>query len=162
MAESHVVAALVSKRAELPGLIEHHQKEKRRLADDLAHLDATLKLFFPEIDLRTIHSRAHQMPSRFFRPGECQRMVLDIFREAQGAALSSRQIGEALTARRGLEPTTVMTLPDIYSHRMSGYALRANPTYTCVPDQRLRCLGSKRTIARPSVVFFGCAFQACP
>jgi hypothetical protein len=35
-------------------------------------------------------------------------MVLDIFREAQGAALSSRQIGEALTARRGLEPTTVM------------------------------------------------------
>ena len=108
MAESHVVAALVSKRAELPGLIEHHQKEKRRLADDLAHLDATLKLFFPEIDLRTIHSRAHQMPSRFFRPGECQRMVLDIFREAQGAALSSRQIGEALTARRGLEPTTVM------------------------------------------------------
>jgi hypothetical protein len=33
---------------------------------------------------------------------------LDIFREAQGAALSSRQIGEALAARQGLESTTVM------------------------------------------------------
>jgi hypothetical protein len=35
-------------------------------------------------------------------------MVLDIFREAQGAALSSRQIGEALAARQGLESTPVM------------------------------------------------------
>jgi hypothetical protein len=108
MAESHVVTALISKRAELAGLIEHHQKEMGRLADDLAHLDATLKLFSPEIDLRTIRAKAHRMRSRFFRPGECQRLVLDIFREAQGAALSSRQIGEALTARRGLEPTTAL------------------------------------------------------
>ncbi len=45
MAESHVVMALISKRAELAGLIEHQQKEMGRLADDLAHLDATFKLF---------------------------------------------------------------------------------------------------------------------
>jgi len=108
MAESHVVAALISKRAELAGLIEHQQKEMGRLADDLAHLDATLRLFSPEIDLRTIRAKAHRVRNRFFRPGECQRMVLDIFREAQGAALSSRQIGEALAARKRLEPTTVM------------------------------------------------------
>ena len=44
MAESHVVADLITKRAELAGLIEHQQKEMARLADDLAHLDATLKL----------------------------------------------------------------------------------------------------------------------
>ncbi len=48
MAESHVVSALISKRAEMAGLIEHQQKEMGRLADDLAHLDATLRLFFPE------------------------------------------------------------------------------------------------------------------
>ncbi|MEF8726739.1 MAG: hypothetical protein V5B34_00725 [Accumulibacter sp.] len=54
MAESHVVAALITKRVELAGLIENQQKEMGRLADDLAHLDATLKLFSPEIDLRTI------------------------------------------------------------------------------------------------------------
>ena len=109
MAESHVVAALTSKRAELTGLIEHHWKEMGRLAGDLAHLDATLQLFSPAIDLRTIRAKAHRVRSRFFRPGECQRRVLDIFREAQGAALTSRQIGEALVVRQGLEPTTVMT-----------------------------------------------------
>ena len=53
MAESDVVTALIGKRAELAGLIEHHRKEMGRLADNLAHLDATLKLFSPEIDLRT-------------------------------------------------------------------------------------------------------------
>ena len=108
MAESHVVTALVTKRAEMAGLIEQHRKEMGRLAVDLAHLDATLKLFSPEIDLRTLRAKEHRTRNRFFRPGECQRMVLDIFREAQGAALSSRQIGQALTARQGLEPTTVM------------------------------------------------------
>ena len=108
MAESHVVTALVTKRAEMAGLIEHHRKEMGRLAVDLAHLDATVKLFSPEIDLRTLRAKEHRKRNRFFRPGECQRMVLDIFREAQGTALSSRQIGEALAARHGLESTTVM------------------------------------------------------
>jgi hypothetical protein len=108
MAESHVVTALVTKRAEMAGLIEQHRKEMGRLAVDLAHLDATLKLFSPEIDLRTLRAKAHRVRNRFFRPGECQRMVLDIFREAQGAALSRRQIGAALAARQGLESTTVM------------------------------------------------------
>ena len=82
MAESHVVTALVTKRAEMAGLIEHHRKEMGRLAVDLAHLDATLKLFSPEIDLRTLRAKEHRKRNRFFRPGECQRLVLDIFREA--------------------------------------------------------------------------------
>jgi hypothetical protein len=43
--------------------------------------------------------------------GEYQRRVLDIFREAQGAALSSRQIGAALVARQGLESTTAWNPP---------------------------------------------------
>ena len=71
----------------------------------MVHLDATLKPFSPEIDLWTIRAKAHRMRNGFFRPRECQRMVLDIFREAQGAALSSRQMHEAVTARKGLAPS---------------------------------------------------------
>ena len=107
MAESHVVTALVTKRAEMAGLIVHAQKEVGRLTADLAHLEAMLKLFSPEIDLRTIRAKTHRVRSRFFRPGDRQRMVLDIFRKAQGAALSSCQIAEAQMARRPLEPTTL-------------------------------------------------------
>ncbi|MDS4055658.1 hypothetical protein [Accumulibacter sp.] len=107
MADVDVVAALISKRAELADLIEHQEKETRRLPKVLAHIEATVKLFSPDFELRTV-AKARPVRNRFFGPGECQRMVLDIFREAQGAALSSRQIGEALAARKALEPSTAL------------------------------------------------------
>lgn len=90
MAESHVATALVGKYTEMAGLIDHHKKEMARLAGDLTHLEATLKLFSPEIDRRTLSAKEHRTRSSFFRPQECQRGVLDIFREADGAALSGR------------------------------------------------------------------------
>jgi hypothetical protein len=78
--------------------------------------------------------KEHRTRNRFFRPGECQRMVLDIFREAQGAALSSRQIGEALAARQGLESTTVM----IEQMRKNAIAVvhRLERTGTLIPAGR--------------------------
>ena len=45
MLEDHIVSGLVAKRAEMAGLIDHHQKQVARLAADMHHLDATLKLF---------------------------------------------------------------------------------------------------------------------
>ena len=105
MADVDVVAALISKRAELADLIEHQEKETRRLPKVLAHIEATVKLFSPDFELRTV-AKARPVRNRFFGPGECQRMVLDIFREAQDVALSSRHIGEALAARKALEPST--------------------------------------------------------
>ena len=48
MAEPHVVAALVRKRAELLGLIRDHERTAERLRRELAHLDATLRLFKPD------------------------------------------------------------------------------------------------------------------
>ena len=74
-----------------------------QLSADLTHLDATLKLFAPDLDLRTLRPKQHRERNRYFLPGECQRMVLEICRDAAGAALSSRQIGEALVARKGMD-----------------------------------------------------------
>lgn len=103
MAESHVVSGLIAKRSEMAGLIEHHQKAIARLAADLTHMDATIKLFCPDFDLRTVRAKAHRRRSPQFTPGECQRLVLEIFREACGAELSSRQIAERIIQHKGLE-----------------------------------------------------------
>jgi len=108
MAELHVVTALAAKRGEIAGLIEHRKKAIAQLSGDLSHVAATLKLFAPELDLRTLRPKEHRERNRYFRPGECQRMVLDIFRDAASAALSSRQISEALVARKGLDPSPAM------------------------------------------------------
>lgn len=108
MAETHVVSGLVEKRSELAGLVAHHQQQIVRLGCDLQHLDATLKLFAPEIDLRTLRPKEYRQRNSYFKPGECQRCVLDTFREANGAALSSRQIGEQLAQRKDLPMTPEM------------------------------------------------------
>lgn len=108
MAETHVVSGLVAKRSELAGLIEHHQKAIAQLSADLAHLDATIKLFSPDFDLRTVRAKAHRRRSSPFAQGECQRLVLEIFREAGDTELSSRQIAESLIQRKGLENSIEM------------------------------------------------------
>lgn len=108
MAESHITSGLVAKHNEIAGLIEHHKKEIARLAADLTHLDATLKLFAPEIDHRALRPKTYRQRNQYFKSRECQRMVLEIFRDAGGAALGSRQIGTALVERKGFDDTTDM------------------------------------------------------
>lgn len=98
MAESHVVSGLVSKRAELAGLVQHYQVEIGRLTGDLNHIDATIKLFAPEFDLRTLRAKEHRERNQYFKPGECSRVALDILRES-GGALTSRQIVDAVLKR---------------------------------------------------------------
>lgn len=100
MAESLVVSGLVSKRAELAGLAEHHRKEIQRIEGDLSHLDATLKLFAPEIDLRTLRPKAYRERNHYFKPKEAPRMILDALRVA-GQPITSRAITEAILTVRG-------------------------------------------------------------
>lgn len=60
MAESHVVSGLVAKKSELAGLMQHYQAEISRIGFDLKHLDATIKLFDPDFDLRTVRSKEYR------------------------------------------------------------------------------------------------------
>lgn len=104
MAESHVVTGLVAKRAELAGLIDHHRKEVERIGGDLRHIDAAIKIFSPDTDLRAIRARPHQERSVLFRPGEAPRAVLDVLRRA-GGPLTSRETVERILAARKIEAT---------------------------------------------------------
>ena len=101
MAESHVVSGLVAKYSELSGLFQHHQKVMRQITADLDHLTITIKLFDPEIDLRTIKVTNHRHSNTWFEHGETNRMVLDALRSASKPR-STRQIGEAMVAVKGM------------------------------------------------------------
>ena len=57
MAESHVVSALVSKRAEIAGLIARTERQLGQFRADLVHLDATLRLFAPGLEPKTIPAK---------------------------------------------------------------------------------------------------------
>jgi hypothetical protein len=107
MAESHVVSGLVSKRAELAGTIATHQAELTRLHICLSHLDASIKLFSPAFDLRTIKAKRSLVRNQYFANGEAQRMTLDALRKAK-TPLSSRQITDALMKAKQLPLDAVL------------------------------------------------------
>ena len=102
MAENHVVSGLAAKRSELTGLILACQKKIDQMRVAVDHVDATIKLFSPDYDLRGIKPKACRRRNSYYKPGECQRLVLEIFRDAGGSALSSRLIGDQLIERKGL------------------------------------------------------------
>ena len=83
MANSHVVSGLLDKRAEISGLINKHQSEINKLNQSLDALDSTIKLFSPEIDLRHHRAKTIRERNRFFKNGECIRLILDVLREAE-------------------------------------------------------------------------------
>ena len=89
MAESHVISGLVAKRADLSGLVAHHRQEVARLQADLQHLDATIKLFEPDFNLKSIKSKQVQQRSQYFERGEGQRLVLEALRLIGQPALLS-------------------------------------------------------------------------
>ncbi|VVM07623.1 hypothetical protein [Methylacidimicrobium tartarophylax] len=104
MAESHVVTRLVAKRAELAGLIDHHRKEIERIGDDLRHVDATIKVFAPDMNLRTVRAKEHRRRNSYFAPGEGPRTILGALRIA-GQPLTTREVTERAMAERGIELT---------------------------------------------------------
>lgn len=108
MAESHIVSGLVAKHSELAGLIRHHQNEINRIAADLNHLDATLKLFAPDMDLRRLrakHIRKSNMGGfKYFKPGESHLLILDILREAGQPRLTTEIISRVIE-KKELEDT---------------------------------------------------------
>ncbi|MDT7816273.1 MAG: hypothetical protein QOJ42_6189 [Acidobacteriaceae bacterium] len=99
MAESHVISALVTKRAKLAGDIAKLDKQVRAVRARIAQVDGCLRLFGYEGDPRDI-SPIKTKGVHLLRRGRLQRTVLDITREAAGP-LTNRAIAAELIRRMG-------------------------------------------------------------
>lgn len=65
---------LVRKRAEIAGQIEHTQDQLRQLVIDLGHIDASIHIFDPSIELEEIKARPVPPKHHAFRgPGDPDR-----------------------------------------------------------------------------------------
>jgi hypothetical protein len=102
MTESHVVSALKAKRAELAGRIEATQRTMQELVIDLDHIDASLRIFDPDIDLTDIRPKLIPAAHRAFR-GEVTRIILDALRTAPGP-LTTHDLAIEVLKQRGLNP----------------------------------------------------------
>ena len=103
MAESHVVSALTNKRAEIAGMIARAQQQIGQFRADLAHVDATIRLFAPAMEPETIPARRIRQSDLRFEPGGLSRRVLDALRRA-GAPIRAPDLVRAVMIENGLDP----------------------------------------------------------
>lgn len=82
MGEPHVISALRDKRAELSGTIKALEAKIGQHRTNLLHLDATLRLFAPEIEPGSIPSKRPKARNEWFVRGECLRLIYDVLRNA--------------------------------------------------------------------------------
>src|SRR4051795_660824 len=94
-------AAPVRKRAELAGRIEHARAELDAMLASLAAIDATLRLFDPELRPQAIRPKPFPPGRGPEQPGMRVRDVLGALRET-GRPMATREIAERLLAGRAM------------------------------------------------------------
>jgi len=117
--QPNVVSALRSKRAELAGQIDALQDQLREAMIQIDHVDCTIRLFDPDIDLDEI--RPKPLPPRHHAfKGQVTRSILAMLRTE--GAMDAKAITIRLMAERELNPND-KTLQKAMQKRI-GAALR--------------------------------------
>jgi hypothetical protein len=107
----HVVTALIDKRGKLAGQIDKLQSDLRQAVLDLDNVEATLRMFAPEMELAGLAPR-NVPPALPAMKGDTGRMILQILRHAP-RPLTTSEITEALMKERALDinnPTLFRTM----------------------------------------------------
>jgi len=97
----HVVTALIQKRGELAGRIDHLQSELRQAVVDMDNVEATLRIFAPDAELPGLAPRTVP-PSEPAERGTTLRVILVALHEA-ARPLTTNELTEAVMKARGLE-----------------------------------------------------------
>jgi hypothetical protein len=95
MAEMHVIGALRHKRAELAGMLRQLEQQLVQQRANLAHVDATMRLFDPDVRPKDIRPKQLRERNAWFRQGECLRLIYDELREATQPA-TTRELAERI------------------------------------------------------------------
>lgn len=104
MADTHVMTALNRKYAELAGLIRQSDDRARELRENLAHVEATIRLFVADWDSASITPRRPKAPSRWQGKGRAIQAALAVMRAA-GEPLTAREITLRAMDAKGIAAT---------------------------------------------------------
>jgi len=102
MAEPLIITTLCRKRAELSGKIADLERTLDRERANLAHLDATLRMFAPDLDPKAITPIRVRRNNRYFGKFELSRRCAEALRTAAGKPLYAEQIARIIIADKAL------------------------------------------------------------
>lgn len=97
----HVVTALIEKRRELAGLIEDLQNRVKQAVCDLDNVEATLRLFAPDLDMEALGARKVPTAHHAFR-GEISRILLQTLKKSI-IPMSTHKLTDIVMRERGLD-----------------------------------------------------------
>jgi hypothetical protein len=100
MGDLQVIGGLRDKRLELIELVGCLEQQLADHRVSLTHLDATMRLFDPNLLLVEIDLQQRERVS-WFRPGECLRTIYDVMREAP-QPLTTRDVARRVIAAKGI------------------------------------------------------------
>jgi hypothetical protein len=102
MAETHAISALRAKRAEVSGCIHDLEKKVKRMRANLAHIDATIRVFAPDLNPNSNPPKRRYRRTRYFAHAELSRRCLDTLRKANGAPITATEIAKVAMADKGM------------------------------------------------------------
>jgi hypothetical protein len=136
MAETHVISALVDKRARIDGEIKARRYQIMRLELELAAIDTTIRMFRPTYDIDKIATKRSFGKNPAGVPkGSGSRHAFTVMREA-GAPLTANEIAGRVLAKLGKEDThearklLAATIVSTFTRRKDGavtYDARTQP-----------------------------------
>ena len=104
MENQFVISGLTAKRAEVSGIIADLEERTRQARADLAHIDATLRLFDPDVNIGAIRSKQPaKSRSGLFANGEISRRIREALRDATEPVVAGAIVASAMTDK-GLSP----------------------------------------------------------
>ena len=101
MADPHVIGALRKKRSEMAGIVRGLEQQLVEGRASLTHLDATMRLFDPNLRPEEIRPRRRRTCNAWFRPGECLRLIYDVLRDAR-ELVTTRDVAERIMMIKSL------------------------------------------------------------
>jgi len=79
-----IISTLRDKRLEVAEAIERLERQVDQHRADLAHLEATMRLFDPNAEPETFQPTPPRRRNDWFHPGECRRRIHDVLHDAAG------------------------------------------------------------------------------
>jgi hypothetical protein len=108
------IYSLIRLHAELGGRIKDNARQAEKLAADMIHVEAVLRMLDPAFNARGIAAKRRNQGNPYFKKGACARHVMDVLREAK-APMTGREITVAVLHSFGVEEPTAEDVRRMYS-----------------------------------------------
>lgn len=113
IATTQALHTLEQLHAELGGKIQQNKEESERLAQDMRHIEAVLKLLDPSYSARSIAVRRRRK-NPFFKRGTIFRNVLGVLRGAE-RPLTASEITDRLLSAKGVSTVSRDDFRNLFS-----------------------------------------------